>query len=148
MMHGNISFFSSFRKWCTETLYEIKVNDSHLIYLRLPFSGMGTKLHGVHKLVISLMKNESYGIVRKGSKNHPEPWEIFQNIFPKTNFRIWFKHSRKDSMDRSHQQYNRELVRNTILKHEEIFRQQVNTNRRYILLRVYLKQWISYSKSE
>lgn len=86
---------------------------------------MGTKLHGVHKLVTSLMKNESYGIVRKGSKNHPESWEIFQNIFPKTNFRIWFNHFRKDSMDRFHQQYNRELVRNTILKHEEIFRQQV-----------------------
>ncbi|OAY64662.1 hypothetical protein ACMD2_20234 [Ananas comosus] len=87
---------------------------------------MGTKLHGVHKLVTSLMKNESYGIVRKGSKNHPESWEIFQNIFPKTNFRIWFNHFRKDSMDRFHQQYNRELVRNTILKHEEIFRQQVH----------------------
>lgn len=86
---------------------------------------MGTKLHGVRKLVTSLMKNESHGIVTKGSKNHPESWEIFQNFFPKTVFQIWFNRFRKDSMDGFHQQYNRELVRNTILKHEEIFRQQV-----------------------
>lgn len=93
-------------------------------------AGMGTKLHGTHTVFTTLLKNSRH--VLTIDLNTPDSWASFNNILLKTGTQTDFNYH-QESMDRL--QNNRESVRNIMLKHEEIFRQQV-----YDLHRLYRVQ--------
>ncbi|XP_010914195.1 uncharacterized protein [Elaeis guineensis] len=82
---------------------------------------MGTKLHGTHNVFTTLLKNNRHVVTFDLST--PDSWARFSNILLKTGGQTAFNYL-PESMDRL--QNNRESVRNTMLRHEEIFRQQVH----------------------
>ncbi|XP_008804908.1 uncharacterized protein LOC120105254 [Phoenix dactylifera] len=82
---------------------------------------MGTKLHDTHNVFSTLLKNNRHVVTI--DLNTPDSWARFSNILLKTGSQTAFN-CLPVSMDRL--QSNRESVRNAMLKHEEIFRQQVH----------------------
>ncbi|KAF5190865.1 hypothetical protein FRX31_019548, partial [Thalictrum thalictroides] len=81
-------------------------------YTCITISGMGTTLqHVVDLLAILPKKYKIYGIHNSDFR------EVFENNFFKNTLT-------GDSMDRRLEQFNQESVRMTMLKHEEIFKEQ------------------------
>ncbi|XP_017701772.2 uncharacterized protein LOC103721527 [Phoenix dactylifera] len=80
---------------------------------------MGTKLHGT--VFTSLLKNSRLLVTT--DPNTPDTWDRLNNILLKAGTQTTFNYIQELSMDRL--QNNRESIRHTMLRQEEIFRQQV-----------------------
>lgn len=84
---------------------------------------MGIKLHGTHNAFTTLLKNNRH-VVTTIDPSIIDSWGRFNNILLKAGTQSAFDYLQELSMERL--QNYRELVRNTMLSHEETFRQQVH----------------------
>ncbi|XP_010929279.1 uncharacterized protein [Elaeis guineensis] len=82
---------------------------------------MGTKLHGNHNVFTALLNNNHHVVTI--DPNTSGNWDRFKNILLKEGNQTAFNCIQELSMDTF--QNNRESIRNTMLRQEEIFRQQV-----------------------
>ncbi|XP_043719980.1 uncharacterized protein LOC122667675 [Telopea speciosissima] len=81
---------------------------------------MGTELQYTVNPLASIPKSTNQNAV-----NTKDSWEFFQKILLKKNIEKSGFDKFQDSMDRLFEEFNRESVKKTMLRHEEIFKEQV-----------------------